>query len=157
MFFELTTRITSLFYLSLLLLSGAVDARAQDPNRPILNDGAAQELSTAGFFTLQWVPPLDAGVDPIYEVQKATSADFREPARIYHGRDRAMSMSGKSDGFYYYRVRTAGGEWSDPLEVLVQHHRLSHAVGFLVLGAFIFLATTLLVLLGNRRDRGDDR
>lgn len=110
----------------------------------------APALSEDGSYRLQWgsAPPASE-----YEVQMSTSASFEEPVTIYRGPDDARAISGKLNGTYHYRVRTAGGNWSAPTKVEVTHHPLARAWLFLGMGATVFLATAALIALGHRQHR----
>lgn len=87
---------------------------------------------------------------------------------LYTGADRATTRTGIPNGRYAYRARafmavrtvqdadsaapdTAATAWSPPVVVEVRHHALGKALGFLALGAVIFLATLALILAGSRR------
>jgi len=130
----------------MLCLSTTVTAQAKSPAPAIASDS---DVATAGFYRLSW----DAAF-PRIELQEATTPDFRSPATLYIGTDRATTISGKPDGQWYYRVRTMQddlpGSWSDPVEVTVAHHSLSRALMFLTLGIIVFLAIVTVIIRGAR-------
>ena len=133
-------------------------ARQQSQPAPILNDGAATQIAEAGYYTLSWSPGNDAD-DPnvVFELEESNTSAFSSTTQIYRGADRAASMSGKTDGEYFYRVREIStstnttSPWSAIHQVTVAHHPLSRSFLFLTIGAFVFVATTVLILSGQRR------
>lgn len=110
------------------------------------------DLATAGYFQLQW----HNGDEHVrYQLQEADNPQFEQARQLYQGQDRARMITGRSDGDYYYRVRVldvngSTGAWSDTVQVQVQHHSLSRAFGFFAVGAVVFLAILIAILVGNR-------
>ncbi len=110
---------------------------------------AAEELrvtnngSTAGYLTLDW--SVSAAKTP-YTVQMNKGQGWQT---IYHGKDTATTLTGLKNGDYQFRLNSADpatiddDHWSAPLEVTIQHHSLTKAVGFFVSGFVIFI-----ILLG---------
>jgi hypothetical protein len=125
---------------------------------PVLNGGIETQRATAGFYTLSWNHPAsDLGLR--YEVQEAARAGFVSPRTIYSGSDLATFVSGKRDGTLYYRARARPAvsdpryrwsPWSTVLAVTTAHHSRARAFAFLAVGAFVFLATVALIVVGNR-------
>jgi hypothetical protein len=105
------------------------------------------EVATAGFYRLSWA---DTGP---FELQEAADPEFRDASTLYLGPDLATVVSGKPDGIWHYRVRTATdaghGPWSDPVTVTVAHHDLSRALMFLSLGFVVFIAIVATVVRGK--------
>jgi hypothetical protein len=117
------------------------------------NSGAADLIATPtlsrdGVFQLTWA---DRGTVILEEARRP---DFSDARPIYTGNDNGTTLSGKSDGDYYYRVRgtlidaIAEGE----MRVEVRHHPLSRALGFFALGAVVFIATVTLIVRGGRAE-----
>lgn len=106
------------------------------------------DVATAGYYQLLWTSE-----EPIV-LEEARTPDFADPEVIYRGTDNATVLSGKQDGDWYYRARTAGpgGEFGEPARVTVQHHPLGRAFGFFALGAVVFLATLSLIVSGARAE-----
>lgn len=106
------------------------------------------DVATAGYYQLLW-----SSEEPIV-VEEARSRDFADPQVIYRGADNATVLSGKRDGDWYYRARTAepGSEFGAPVRVTVRHHPLGRAFGFFALGAVVFLATLSLIVTGARAE-----
>lgn len=92
-----------------------------------------------------------------FEVQESSDEMFSSPTPVYKGPDLATFLSGRSDGNYYYRVRTvepgAPGPWSSVHRVEVNHHSLARAFLFLSVGAIVFLATIFVIVRGDRETR----
>ncbi len=114
---------------------------------------ADTDLATAGYYQLKWQGIAD---NVHVEIQEADNARFRNAETLYQGRDRARVVTGRSDGTYYYRARRidvngSTGAWSDIVKVQVEHHPLSRAFGFFIVGAIVFLSILIAILIGNRR------
>jgi hypothetical protein len=110
------------------------------------------QISTAGFFHLQWSAHNYTGNWQLQESQDASLQTFKV---IYSGPDLARVISGKSDGIYYYRVATdttTAPRTSNVIKVTVAHHPLSNAFAFFTVGALIFLAILVSIITGNRKN-----
>ncbi len=106
--------------------------------------------STTGYFQLSW----QGGQQ--FVVQQSDTENFSYSKTIYQGEDTATSMTGLSDGNYYYRVGTKNKSdstinWSKPIRVDVAHHSLSRALLFFAMGASVFIAILVAVYLGNKK------
>lgn len=108
---------------------------------------ADAEVATAGYYQLSW----DTGAAEIV-LQEAPTPDFASPRVVYRGADNARVMSGKRDGDWYYRARTAGSdsEFGNVVKVTVRHHSLGRAFAFFALGALVFLVTLTVIVKGAR-------
>lgn len=105
------------------------------------------EEASSGYYTLSWEARA-AGV----ELQEADNPDFSNARTLYRGHDTASLISGKTDGDWYYRLRAQDqAQWSEPVKVIVAHHDLNQAFGFLGLGLVVFLATLALIVHGAGR------
>ncbi|MFZ5621435.1 MAG: fibronectin type III domain-containing protein [Pseudomonadota bacterium] len=138
---------------ALLLTFGLAHAGGSPPPAsPELS--ADTTVATAGYFGLSWGPAGEAGGAPArFELQEAPDPAFAAPHTLYAGPDRATALSGRPDGTYYYRVRADGGAWSPVVAVEVMHHSLVRAGLFFALGAAVFVATVVLILRGDARER----
>ncbi|MEZ4700926.1 MAG: hypothetical protein R2834_11390 [Rhodothermales bacterium] len=140
-----------------LLVLSAAPAMAQDPDAPVLMNGDAEQVATAGFYTLSWAAPA-AATAPRYQLEADSTRRFETPAVVYEGPDDATSRSGEPDGERCFRVRyreadrQAWSAWSAAHCVSVRHHPLRRAFGFLAVGAAVFLATLAVVVAGARSD-----
>lgn len=107
---------------------------------------ADTDIATAGFYQLRW------RADETVVVQEDTTREFSSPRVIYRGADDARVLSGKSDGDWYYRARTAGSDsaYGDVVEVTVRHHPIGRALAFFAVGALVFFATLAAVVKGAR-------
>lgn len=108
------------------------------------------DIATAGFYRLSWI------ADQPVELQESVQADFSDARVVYRGADTAMFVSGKSDGSYFYRARSADStqSWSEVVKVSVEHHSLPRAFTFLAIGIVVFLATIALIVNGSRNADG---
>jgi hypothetical protein len=112
--------------------------------------------SNDGRVVVSWESPTDGQV----HIQQALERNFLTPATLYRGIDSASVITGLVDGDYHYRGRLerADGtfsDWSPTLDITVEHHSLSRALAFFLLGLVVFLATLLLIILGARRHGTD--
>lgn len=107
----------------------------------------------AGHFLLQW-KPVDAvsGADGLhYVVEQALSDRFNEPREIYRGPDRSTFISGLPNGNFFYRVKSTDGNWSEPLEVTVDHYSVTLALCLFAIGLLSFGAIVGVIWHGNRQ------
>jgi hypothetical protein len=128
-----------------LWLSPATSGSALD-SAPLLS--CDNNPATAGFFRLRWESDADR-----VEIQEGSSSDFRNATTAYVGPDRAAVISGKPDGTWFYRARAVSGSrpgpWSKAIAVNVDHHSLSRAVLFLLLGIIVFISTASMIVRGS--------
>lgn len=112
---------------------------------PVL--GSDNTISSAGYFRLSWDTNAQHS-----ELQEGDNPEFANPSVVYSGPDQAAVISGKSDGIWYYRIRTSNhqqtGPWSNVVAVTVKHHELSRAVMFFALGVLVFLAMLVMIFRG---------
>lgn len=110
------------------------------------------EISSAGYYQLSW----ESDADGEYELQESHDSDFSKSRILYQGPDTASLISGRADGTYYYRTRLVNDDsqmenaWSNVVQVEVNHHSLSRAFVFFAVGAVVFIATLVVVLLGTK-------
>jgi hypothetical protein len=107
---------------------------------------ASTDLSDTGHYRISWEVSDE---NTVVELQESLTANFTEPIVIYEGLDRSSVLSGRLDGTYHYRARAAGGPWSQPVAVTVRHHSVTGAFLFLAMGAVVFLATAVLIVVGQ--------
>ena len=138
-----TKRLASVTTLLMLCLTGIAPSSA-------ITLTSSSETATAGYFQLSW--QAEQATDE-FVLQEATRADFTTAKILYRGADRATVISGKPDNVYYYQVRSQANpaNISNTVKVTVAHHPLRNAFGFFSVGAFVFIATLLLIFLGNRQ------
>lgn len=119
------------------------------------------KLATAGYFQLSWQPGATGATNKIFhfELQQSKDRSFFASHSIYLGSDRASVISGKSNGDYFYRVRSIDSpavksDWSNTIHVSVQHHSLLKAWLFFSAGGIVFLFTLVFIVSsasnGNR-------
>jgi hypothetical protein len=117
---------------------------------PTLSLAPAQ--STDGKTTLSWDLPEGVSID----VESSQDNRFVKPTPLYQGGDQSTVLTGLSDGSYHFRARFvhqngAASPWGESVSLFVEHHTLAKAMAFFVIGAVVFLATLLLIILGARR------
>ncbi|MET0050206.1 MAG: hypothetical protein ABW095_03880 [Candidatus Thiodiazotropha sp.] len=114
-------------------------------------------LSNDGKASLSWSLEGDAEA----QIEQDIDPGFTEPRNLYQGSDLASVITGLPDGAYHYRGRLlypdgSASAWSEPVTLEVHHHSLLRAGFFFSVGALVFLATTALILIGNRRQGASD-
>ncbi len=130
---------------------------------PFFGSGAAAEttpfeialspnVSSDGTATLSW----RTGLQKTVLIQTSREPSFAQATTLYRGNDSASVITGLVDGDYFFRGRDVNADgqtaaWSETVSLHVQHHSLARAGGFFLLGAIVFLATTLLIVLGAKR------
>ena len=104
-----------------------------------------QTTSSSGYIKLEWRSEIDAEE---FELQQSTNKDFSDAKLIYFGPDKASFISGLENGVYYYRVRAQNGDWSETLQVTVEHQSMKLAYTLFALGFVVFALTTFVVIRG---------
>lgn len=129
---------------------------------PTVPEGTNVVTAPDGYVTLTWAPE-DTSITNFFDVelQQATSSDFNDPLTRYRGKDRSTHISGLAAGDFYFRVRSLidtnqPGPWSEPLPVRVKFISFTTVTLLLSLGAIVFVATVLAVVLGHRRTRSGE-
>ena len=113
-------------------------------------------LATAGYYRLSWKgegEENEATSDFILE--EASNPAFSQAITLYSGPDTATLISGRSNGIYYYRIRSNQApetldQWSNVVKVEVAHHSLFRAFMFFGLGSIVFATTLVMVIVGNK-------
>ena len=110
------------------------------------------DVATAGYYRLEW----NANEVKDFILEESQQASFDSVRVLYQGPDTARIISGRGDGDYYYRVRELNTQsredgWSEVVHVQVQHHSLTRALLFFVIGAIVFVATLAAIIVGNRQ------
>lgn len=111
---------------------------------------ASTAHSTDGVYQLRWSASEDAALE------EASEPGFADARTLYEGPDRARLVSGRPDGTYHYRLIRRGDAVSDAVAVEVAHHDLARALLTFAVGAFVFGATTVLVLSKPEGGAGAD-
>lgn len=119
-----------------------------------LSLSASEEVSTGGYYQLEWEGGAETGQ---FQLQESQTADFLQAREVYQGPQAASVISGRGDGEYYYRIRQLddAGEtissWSEPLKVTVEHHPLARAFIFFTIGLVVFAATLAAIMRGSKQ------
>lgn len=116
-------------------------------NPPVLAERlkASTTASQDGVVTLAW--SLDPGES--VRLERSPDATFHDVTTLYQGRDTASTITGLPDGRYFFRA--SGNGWQETVAVDVEHHSLTRAFVFFILGAVVFLSTAALVVVGSMR------
>jgi hypothetical protein len=146
----LLIRLQTLLLFFPLLAPITVSAAAQ------FSIAATPAHSNDGRVVVSWESPSDGQV----HIQQGLDQKFKAASTLYHGNDSASVITGLVDGDYYYRGRLERSDgtfsdWSPTVNITVEHHSLSRALSFFLLGLVVFVATLLLIILGARRHGTD--
>lgn len=107
--------------------------------------GESLQVAPSGYIQLDW-----SGEAEFFWLEQAEDSLFEETKVIYRGPDKASFVSGLLDGQYYYRVKANEGEWSNVLQVQVQHQSLNLALTLSGLGLLVFALTSVVIIKGSR-------
>ncbi len=136
-------RTHSIFTILFFLVFQPPEAKSQE-----LKIGSGTQFQQ-GVVKLEWTPTYPK--TPVtFELEQAANLNFEDSDIIYQGTDHGTFLSGLPDGTYYYRLRTANGNWSEPLEVTIKHHSLPLALILFCIGAMVFLLVVGVILKGAK-------
>lgn len=122
---------------------------------------ASETVSTAGYFSLNWhfnesIVNDPGGAD--YILQKSTNPDFAAYQQWQIHDATSFAMSGLESGNYYFRVgnHPNGEQWSNTVRVEVSHHSLAKAFALFLLGACLFVALLVVILVNRKAEYRED-
>lgn len=139
--------------------SMAALAAETGPNapRPFFTDEFDAPIK-AGYLQLNWELPAGETLreNQRFELVSSQDPSFAPSTQRYRGPDQGSFITGLPDGPYYFRVRVldesgTDGPWSEPISVRVEHHSLKRSFALFGIGAVVFLATVVVILVGNAR------
>jgi len=115
---------------------------------PLLSQSAASlrvadDGLSAGYVTLAW----DNDNKETIAIEQSMGNGWKT---IYQGLDKATTLSGLSDGDYFFRLKHADGSYSNQISLEVKHHTRAKAFGFFGLGAFMFVILLIMIFRGTR-------
>lgn len=136
-------------------------AESRDTDLPIqFTENSQQTVSSKeGTVTLSW-QWLDESVDRtgwLVELEQSTDKDFKSSQLRYRGTDSATFISGLPAGEFFYRLRAVNpaGQataWTpQPKTVEVQYVSKNLVLVLMIIGAIVFVATSLTIGLGHWR------
>jgi hypothetical protein len=138
-------RATPLFCVSWLILLATNTSVWAAEN---LSLSASTQLSNEGYFVLNWQPEVDAAS---FTLEQSSREDFSTPVSRPLGAASAITITGLSDGVYYFRLSRDEQVISNTISVTVEHHSLDRAASFFFLGLALFITLILSILKGNRQ------
>ncbi|MBF0264966.1 MAG: hypothetical protein HQL46_06800 [Gammaproteobacteria bacterium] len=112
---------------------------------------SSTQISQDGTLSLSWEIPSNYQI----ELQKKSSRTSEKYITIYRGHDTSTVLTGLSNGQYSYRARLINsngsfGQWTENLNIQVQHHPLTRAFSFFFIGLIVFLGIISVIYLGNK-------
>ena len=109
---------------------------------------SSTELSNEGYFVLSW--PSDITTDNLV-LEQSSNQDFSSTIERSLAGATAATITGLSDGVYYFRLTESDNPISNTVSVTVAHHSLARAGSFFLLGLALFSLLIISILRGNRR------
>jgi hypothetical protein len=137
----------ALFWLLLVATRTPVWAAETAPNVTLNTDTT---LATEGYFVLSWNSPSPTTTYSLRQSDATSSNRTRAENLPANG---AITITGLADGQYSYQLFSAGQPRGNPIEVTVQHHALSRALGFFSLGLALFCLLVISIAVGHRLTR----
>ena len=107
---------------------------------------SSTNLSREGYFVLSWHPDTHTEIT----LQQSRSPEFSEPSTKSVSNTNAITITGLNNGHWHFRVGNSQLGWSNIVSVEVQHHSLSKAWGFFVVGLLLFVVLCITIFLGAR-------
>ncbi|MFC0445132.1 hypothetical protein ACFOD1_09135 [Pseudidiomarina halophila] len=141
------SQIALLFLITLL----ARPAGAQDSKTHFTL--SAQETSREGYFVVE----LDQVPQPGMIVQQSTVRDFSEISTefAWFGDFEKMTLTGFSDGDYYFRLKPSAEISSNVISVKVKHYPRWQAYSLFFTGLALFTLLVVMIVTLHRRHRHD--
>ncbi|RUO77816.1 hypothetical protein CWI81_04870 [Idiomarina seosinensis] len=136
----------------LLTLAAPSAAQSLQLNGP---DSTVRE----GYFTVNVSSTTDAS-EPIASlvIEASSSKDFKQNLQTFPalGDFKKLSLTGFSDGTYYLRARSEDvSEYSNVIQVRVQHYPLWQALGLFVVGFLIFTALVVTIIRFHQKSEAE--
>lgn len=141
------SQIALLFFITLL----ARPAAAQDTKTHFTL--SAQETSREGYF----VVALDQAPNAGMIVQQSSLEDFSEISTefAWFGDFEKMTLTGFSDGDYYFRLKPSAEISSNVIAVRVNHYPGWQAYSLFFIGLALFTVLVIMIITLHRRHRHD--
>lgn len=112
-----------------------------------------------GYFTVSVSSTSDASqsISPLV-IEASSSKDFKQNLQTFPalGDFKKLSLTGFSDGTYYLRARSeAVSEYSNVIQVRVQHYPLWQALSLFVIGFLIFTALVVIIIRFHQKSEAE--
>ena len=125
------------FFYSASLTSGELSAEA--------------DLVHAGYYKLTW--PSSFGNSFILE--ESNDKFFSNPTVLRIHNEESITLTGRQDGSYYYRIKDSNDKLSNVVHVTVEHHSLQKAFAFFALGLSLFVILIFVLRMGHLSIRSE--
>lgn len=141
-----------IFFVSFLLLVSPLVAQ---PGQIKLSTN--KELAREGTFKLTW--NKDSFPEKtIFKLTELKPGQNETPVVFLEGTDTGITISGKENGIFRYRVEAISPESedvisADTITVEVKHHSLQNAFLAFSIGALLFSLTAITIVFGHRKSR----
>lgn len=109
---------------------------------------ASTNLSNEGYFVLNWQTPSP---EATLRLEQDSNSGFTNPVIREIAGEGAATITGLTDGNYFFRLVDDGNVLSNTVEVSVAHHSLGRAFGFFLLGLTLFTILVATILRGNKQ------
>lgn len=109
---------------------------------------ASTDLSNEGYFVLNWDVQ---GEDTSLTLQQSESEQFSSIIPREVAGSGAATITGLTDGRYFFRLVDGNSVVSETVSVSVAHHSMNRAGGFFLLGLTLFSILVFTIIHGNRQ------
>lgn len=109
---------------------------------------ASTELSNEGYFVLDWDV---RGEESSLTLQQSESEQFSSIIPREVAGSGAATITGLTDGRYFFRLVDGNSVVSETVSVSVAHHSMNRAGGFFLLGLTLFSILVFTIFHGNRQ------
>ncbi len=110
---------------------------------------------------LSWQPETaiaDNGASAKHDavfLRQSQSRDFSVSKKYAIASIEALTLSGFEDGEYFFQIVSPAGN-SNVLQVRVQHHALSKAMGFFLTGLLLFVVLACSIFFGLKQSKDEN-
>lgn len=99
----------------------------------------------AGYYKLIWSSPFDKSST----LEESNDSLFENPGIFKINNNDSITLTGRENGTYYYRLRDSNNELSNVVHVTVEHHSVEKAFAFFALGLCIFIILVFVLRSGH--------
>ena len=99
----------------------------------------------AGYYKLSWSSPFDKSST----LEESNDSLFTNPSVFHIHNHDSITLTGRENGTYYYRMRDSNDEFSNVVHVTVKHHSVEKAFAFFALGLCIFIILIFVLRSGH--------
>lgn len=99
----------------------------------------------AGYYKLTW----SSSFEESSALEESNDTSFTNPNIFHVHNNNSITLTGRENGTYYYRMRDSSDEFSNVVHVTVEHHSVEKAFAFFALGLCLFIILIFVLRLGH--------